>query len=171
MKSTLILTGLIALVVAQKSGTPKSSSGSKGSSSGGIFAGIQNTISCATKCGEGLGINVSSGSMPTNLPCMDKLPSLASLTGGSTPDLVPALSCLCKEPKLDTATKCIAACGSILSSITTQKNNICSDPKGFVDKASSQISGLVAKFGGAAGGAGAPAKAPGGKGAARRLAI
>jgi hypothetical protein len=65
MKSTLILTGLIALVVAQKSGgTPKPSGGgefnnvatsperglrcpigSKGGSGSGLFAGIQNTIS------------------------------------------------------------------------------------------------------------------------------
>jgi len=161
MKTTLILTGLVALVAAQKGGKSPST-GSKGSSGGGIFAGIQNTISCATKCGEGLGL--SAGAMPTNLPCTDTLPSLASLTGGGTPDLVPAITCACKDAKVDTAAKCVAACGSILSSITTQKDNICKDPKAFVNQVSGQISALMAKFGGGSAGA------KGGKGA-RRLAV
>jgi hypothetical protein len=64
------------------------------------------------------------------------------MSGGPMPDFVPMLTCVCKDPKIDAATKCLCACGSSASTMTTQRDNVCKDPKAFVD----QMSSLAAKF-------------------------
>jgi hypothetical protein len=68
------------------------------------------------------------------------------MSGGPMPDMVPLLTCVCRDPKIDAATKCLSACGGGTSSasMTTQRDNVCKDPKAFVD----QISSFAAKFSG-----------------------
>jgi hypothetical protein len=66
------------------------------------------------------------------------------MSGGPLPDFVPVLTCVCKDAKIDAATKCLSACGSFAGTITTQRDNVCKDPKAYVD----QISSLAAKFAG-----------------------
>ena len=119
------------------------------------------TARSGTKCAsDTLGIDLSSGAMPKNLPCMDKLCMLTlsistctianhhlaidpvAILSGTLPDILPALSCGCKDAKVDAAIKCVAGCGGLASEITAQKNNLCKDPKAVVD----QMNALIASF-------------------------
>jgi hypothetical protein len=61
--------------------------------------------------------------------------------GGSSADILPALTCVCGDAKVDATVKCAAACGSLASMITTQKDNMCKDPKAFVDAIAAKMSG------------------------------
>jgi hypothetical protein len=61
--------------------------------------------------------------------------------GGAPPDMVPALTCICSDTKVDAMVKCVSACGTMTSAITTQKENMCKDPKGFVDAIAAKMGG------------------------------
>ncbi|KAF2675353.1 hypothetical protein BT63DRAFT_450343 [Microthyrium microscopicum] len=166
MKTAFVLTGVLSLASAQlfgkgkttgSSGTGKSGSSGLGGlfgkgSSGGLsgLSGLTDSLTCVNKCvTDGFGIDptaMASGKMPTNLPCMDKMPTTADLTSGKTPDPLPLATCLCAEPKVKSVITCQSACGSIGSMVGSQLTTVCKDPKAAID----QMNSLAAKYGGAA---------------------
>jgi hypothetical protein len=72
------------------------------------------------------------------------------LSGGATLDIVPLLTCVCGQPKFKTTLSCVAKCpgGKLVGMLQGQFDKSCQDPKA----AAAQLSGLMAKFSGAAGG-------------------